>query len=104
MLQMLTIHNAGFIMDRLITITGLLLAFVQAQTMFFGAYQISAQMNWKMIGNYAQQEAVIVYKEVVALKTELLTFKPEPPKQLTAKERRKAMFVDAEAANAEEQK
>lgn len=104
MLQALSLHYTGFIMDRLLTITGLLLAFVQAQTMFFGAYQISAHMNWKMIGNYAQQEVTLAYKEVIAFKTELLTTKPEPPKQLTSKERLKAMFVDAEAANAEDQK
>jgi len=81
-----------FAMERLLAGTMLFAAIIQAQLLFVGAFQISLQTNWDLLGNYFRQEIALAYQDAT---------KPAPPPTLVAEKSKpksnKAVFVDSAA-------
>ncbi len=80
-------------MERLLAGTLLFAAIIQAQLLFVGAFQISLQTNWGLLGNYFRQEIMLAYQEAT---------KPAPQQPALVAEKSvpkpgKAMFIDSAA-------
>ena len=79
-------------MERLLAGTMLFAAIIQAQLLFVGAFQISLQTNWDLLGNYFRQEIVLAYQDATkpAPQQPAVTERPRPKLN-------QAMFIDSAA-------
>lgn len=77
-------------MDRLLAGTMLFAAIIQAQLLFVGAFQVSLQTNWSLLGNYVRQEVTMAYKAATQPSLEPAVVASKP----TAKPNR-ATFIDS---------
>lgn len=79
-------------MERLLAGTFLFAAIIQAQLLFVGAFQISLQTDWALLGNYFRQEVVRAYQGV----TQPAAPPPAAATPGTA-QTRSALFIDSAA-------
>lgn len=80
-------------MDRLLASFLLLLACVQVETLFVGAYRVSQRTDWERLGQYAQQEIRLFAQR---------TTTAEPSATETAPAPSKTIFVDSTESEDEE--
>lgn len=80
-------------MERLLATSVMLLAVLQAQAMFSGAYQVSLRTNWERLGNYCQQEISAIYTDVTNTTASPAPAASSPERKAPSK----ALFIDSAA-------
>lgn len=80
-------------MDRLLASFLLVLACVQVETLFVGAYRVSQRTDWERLGQYAQQEIRLLAQRTTT--TETTVDEPAPKAS-------KTLFVDSTESEEEE--
>ncbi len=85
-------------MERFLATSVMLLAVLQAQAMFTGAYHVSLRTDWERLGAYCQQEINQLYSDVTRPSASPAPEATSAAPETARKPRDKALFIDSAAS------